>query len=489
MSLPTSGNKIVDFYMSFVRDMDDEKISTHMAECWLVDPVKTIAIIFNTRDRKNGKKEKLISIKAMKWLRDNKFNTYKKNTQTYVDKYGCWKDMVNIANKYTKDNVFEVEMIANQLRVDKLSLSDTNNSVSLCAKWAPSENDRSDRRYHLAKKVAKCLFQTDDLKKMEMYRKEYIAPLRKHIDILERHMASNDWGNITYENVPSVAMKRNNKLFEKHDSERFKQFLNKVKSGEQKINTCGILPHELVTYYLDDNNEYNEVIELQWKQIINDVKESGLMSNTIPIVDVSGSMFSDKGTVKPIQVSIALGLLISQCTSGSFANKMISFHEAPTIYNVTGTTLKEQVENVGKYLSAGMNTNFVAVFDLLINTGTMFNIPADNMPNRIICLSDMMFDVASTNNAIRENTLHDTIIEKYKNTPYSPPSFVYWNLSSGHGENFPIKSVSSNVAMVSGFSEQLLKVFMNNTVIDPERIVSEILKEYEPFVVIDEDDI
>lgn len=486
MTLSTSGSKIVDFYMSFVRDMDDETISNHMTDCWSVDPVKTVAIIFNTRDRKNGKKEKLISIKAMKWLRDNKFKTYKKNTQTYIDKYGCWKDIINIANKCSRENAFEVELIANQLRLDKLSLNDTNNNVSLCAKWAPSEKDRSDRRYHLAKKVAANLFETNSLKKMEMYRKEYIAPLRKHIDILERHMSSNDWKNIKYENVPSVAMKRNNKLFQKHDAERFERFLNKVKSGEHKINTSGILPHELVAYYINDN-EYNEVVELQWKQILENVKESGIMSNTIAIVDTSGSMFSDKGTVKPIYVSIALGLLISQCTSGSFANKMISFDATPTIYNVTGTTLKEQVENIQK-LQAGLNTNFEAVFDMLINTGTMFNIPTDNMPSRIICLSDMMFDEATTSNAICENTLHDAIIKKYENTPYSPPSFVYWNLSSEYGNNFPIKALSTNVAMVSGFSEQLLKVFMDNTVIEPEKIVAEILKDYEPFVVIDDDD-
>ena len=42
-------------------------------------------------------------------------------------------------------------------------------NISLCAKWAPSENDRNDSRKHFAKKIATIIFGKEDNKKMEKY--------------------------------------------------------------------------------------------------------------------------------------------------------------------------------------------------------------------------------------------------------------------------------------------------------------------------------
>jgi hypothetical protein len=90
----------------------------------------------------------------------------------------------------------------------------------------------------------------------------------------------------------------------------------------------------------------------------------------------------------------------------------------------------------------------------------------------------MQFDAASSSKYLQENTLHNYIFNKYSTTQYKPPKFIYWNLSSNHDTSFPVKSLSNNVAMISGFSEQLLKVFMNNDDFNPEKIVYEILEPY-----------
>jgi hypothetical protein len=71
----------------------------------------------------------------------------------------------------------------------------------------------------------------------------------------------------------------------------------KVRSGEAKINVTGILPHELANYYVNlrntqDEYEENETIELQWKSIVDNVKNSGILGNSLAIVDLSGSMFT-----------------------------------------------------------------------------------------------------------------------------------------------------------------------------------------------------
>jgi len=485
VALKTSGSVIVDFFMMFVRDASDEMIGKYMNECWKVSPVKTLAVVFNARDRASGKKEKKISNKAMIWLRRYKYKTYTKNVKNYIDKYGCWKDIAFISNR-VPDNDFEIMTISNQLQNDISMLDKEDSKVSLCAKWASSEKDKNNKRFKMAKNIASTIF-PNDTNRMEKYRKEVLVPLRKRIDILESYMTSNKWSEINYENVPSVAMKRNKKAFMKHDEQRYLEYIGQVASGNKKINVTGILPHELVNYYIQ-NNPLDETIELQWKQLLENIRSQGTLENTLAIVDTSGSMFDSRCSVAPIQVSIALGIIVAKCNNGPFKNKIISFHETPTVYDIKEETLYEQVKNMREKLPAGLSTNFEGVFDLLLNFGKMFNIQSDLMPSKIVCLSDMQFDEAS-NSDINEETLHETIIKKYEGSGYNPPKFIYWNLSSQKDETFPMKSTSDNVAMISGFSEQLLKSFMNNDSFDAEKIVYEILSEYEKFVIIDEDDI
>ena len=57
-SLKTTGSNIVDYFMMFSRDLDKKVNYEYLEKCWNDDPKKTVAIIFNGRDRVNGKKEK-----------------------------------------------------------------------------------------------------------------------------------------------------------------------------------------------------------------------------------------------------------------------------------------------------------------------------------------------------------------------------------------------------------------------------------------------
>jgi hypothetical protein len=157
----------------------------------------------------------------------------------------------------------------------------------------------------------------------------------------------------------------------------------------------------------------------------------------------------------------------------------------PSFFDVKGDTLFEQITYLLKKMDAGFNTNFEAVFDLLLNTGKLFHIPPENMPDKLIVFSDMQFDEASgESDRISESTLHDFIMQKYADTPYKPPKLIYWNLNATNDGTFPVKALSNDVAMISGFSEMLLKVFTNNDNLTPEAIVYEILRPYETEVEI-----
>jgi hypothetical protein len=547
VALDTSGNHIVDYFMMYTRTLTTEQNHQFLEKCWAINPQKTVAVIFNGRDRLKGKKEKTVSNQAMLWLRNNKPYTYMNNILTYVNKYGRWKDLLYICYENSGDGIihknYELTLFANKLREDLMDLkiqemrdeeavveaveaatTDVGdgvavadkpkkiNSVSLCAKWSPSENDRNDRRKQFAKNIATILYGKEDTKKMEKYRKEYLVPLRNKINIVETLMCNNEWDKINYEGVPGVASRRLHKAFSNHDSERYCEYLAKVRSGDAKINVAGILPHELANYYINlrntqDEFEENETIELQWKTIIDNIKNSGssgdILGNSLAIIDLSGSMFSASNGSIPAQVAIALGIITSQCCKGMFKNKFITFSENPELVSLIPdaeyaeyiekgtepslyTCFKSLVE-----VEFGFNTDFVKCCEMIIKYGKDNNICDEDMPKKLFIYTDMQFDEATSDN--NENNgievLYKTIVKMFKASDYTPPKFIFWNLNSSHKETFPVNCKTEGTAMISGFSEQLLKIFMTYDEFKPELIVEEILAPYLSEIFIDDTEI
>lgn len=536
VALDTSGNHIVDYFMMYSRTLAKEDNYQFLEKCWAINPQKTVAVIFNGRDRLKGKKEKTVSNQAMLWLREHKPYTYMNNILTYVNKYGRWKDLLYICYENQGDGIihknYELTLFANKLQDDLSELksehvnidaadadavpkktSKKTKSVSLCAKWSPSENDRNDKRKQFAKKIASILYGKEDSKKMEKYRKEYLVPLRKQINIVESLMCNNEWDKINYEGVPGVASRRLHNAFNNHDSERYCEYLAKVRSGEAKINVTGILPHELAGYYINirntqDEYEENETIELQWKTIVDNVKGSGILGNSLAIIDLSGSMFSASNGSIPAQVAISLGIITSQCCKGMFKNKFITFSENPQLVSLLPDDLYAEYTEKGIEPSLytcfkslvdvefGFNTDFVKCCKMIIEYGKEHNISDEDMPKKLFIYTDMQFDeaIAETDEAAAESerkscgieTLYKTIAKMFKASDYTPPKFIFWNLNSSHKESFPVNCKTEGTAMISGFSEQLLKIFMTYDEFKPELIVDEILAPYLPEIFIDD---
>jgi len=542
VALDTSGNHIVDYFMMYTRTLTKEQNHQFLEKCWAINPQKTVAVIFNGRDRLKGKKEKTVSNQAMLWLRNNKPYTYMNNILTYVNKYGRWKDLLYICYENSGDGIihknYELTLFANKLREDLMDLkiqemrdeeaatTDVGdvaavatdkpkkiNSVSLCAKWSPSENDRNDRRKQFAKKIATILYGKDDTKKMEKYRKEYLVPLRNKINIVETLMCNNEWDKINYEGVPGVASRRLHKAFSNHDSERYCEYLAKVRSGDAKINVAGILPHELANYYINlrntqDEFEENETIELQWKTIIDNIKNSSggssdILGNSLAIIDLSGSMFSASNGSIPAQVAIALGIITSQCCKGMFKNKFITFSENPELVSlIPDAEYAEYIEKGSEpslytcfkslvEVEFGFNTDFVKCCEMIIKYGKDNNICDEDMPKKLFIYTDMQFDEATSDNTENNGieVLYKTIVKMFKASDYTPPKFIFWNLNSSHKETFPVNCKTEGTAMISGFSEQLLKIFMTYDEFKPELIVEEILAPYLSEIFIDDTEI
>jgi hypothetical protein len=470
----TTNNPNLDLFIQLVRDVNKDQLINYLNKSWEQDKLKTVAIIFNSRDRLKGKKEKTVSNYCLIWLKEKDPVVYKANLETYINKYGCWKDVNYIINN-TKKNNFEYELFANQLKYDKACL-EMGQPISLCAKWAINPNEKN------VIKIVKHLFpQIKDYQ--QKYRKEYISPLRKKLDLVETKMCNKQWELIEYEKLPAKALSKYKKAFIKNDQEKYQEFLKNVAENKVKLKVTGLLPHEIVKKYIDLKSrsfkidEVDETLELEWKAFLNtfDGKE---FEGIIPIVDISGSMFNSAFQVKPIYVSVALGLLLAHINKDFLHNKVITFSKDPKFFTIEGETLSEKITSIMKS-PFGLNTDFIKVADMIIeNNLTSYK--------KIICFTDMQFDKsANENNETSDmKNSHTIFMNKFIEKGLNIPELIYWNLNGTYND-FPIDNTYENTSIISGFSEQLLNVILeNNDKITPEILMENILQPYYEHILI-----
>jgi hypothetical protein len=472
--LNTTSNANLDLFTQLVRGINKTDLINYLDKSWELSKIKTLAIIFNSRDRLKGKKEKEISNFCLLWLKHYHNEIYKKHILIYINEYGCWNDVNYIITK-TKIHNYEYKLFADQLKKDK-ELLENNENISLCAKWVISPGHKK------VIKIARHIF--PDIKNyQEKYRKEYIIPLRKKLDIIESKLCNKDWELIDYSKVPAKALSIYKKSFIKNDNEKYTEFLNDVANNKIKLKISGLLPHEIIKKYYDsDLSTVDETLELEWKAFVDIYRDKEEFNGIIPIVDVSGSMFDCSTSVKPIYVSIALGLLISELNSGYLHNKVMTFSRNPTFINIEGETLKDKIKSIST-APFGLNTNFLKVADLIIASSLL---DPTFYYKKIICLTDMQFDTANGVNGydndeteilMNSKNTHDIFISKFKNSGLDIPELIYWNLSSKYN-NFPIDMNYENTSIISGFSEQLLKVILNNDKINPLSLMEQVLEPY-----------
>ena len=133
------------------------------------------------------------------------------------------------------------------------------------------------------------------------------------------------------------------------------------------------------------------VAELQWQRIVDDLVKIGKLKNCLAICDVSGSMY---GTA--LDMSVALGLLVSELSEEPWKGKLITFSMRPQLQIIKGDSPWSKVESV-EWMHWDMNTDFQMVFDKILEVPKEGNLSEDKMIKRLFVFSDMEFDQASAN--------------------------------------------------------------------------------------------
>lgn len=438
----TFGSDLVAYFFKALRDANLEQLRGYLRNIWKDSPMDCIKVIFWTRDfrGKSGcKGERKVFLDAMTWLSEEHKEVFDK-LLIFVPEYGRWKDLFDLW-ELNKNKISDI--VIEQLKKDK----ESRKNVSLCAKWFPTEKSNLDKKYGIYNFIVEKMGITQ-----RKLRKEYLVPLRAKSEVVESIIP--EWDSINYSHVPAIAMKNLRNAFLKHDELRFQEYLRSVDRGEAKINTGTLYPYQMIEKYLEYDCVFDQTIEVMWKDFVEKVRSKGTLKNIIPVCDVSGSMIG-----LPMEVCISLGLLLSEINTGAFANKVITFHDVPTLFTIKGERLIDRVKSL-RDAPWGMNTNFQATIELLLqenNTKEQYT---------IVVFSDMQFDEADK----KYQTNHNAMLEKFVKVGIPFPRIIYWNLR-GNTIDFPTCSWDQNVALVSGFSANTFDLFLDTPVINPYLIV------------------
>lgn len=467
----TTGKELLDlnFAVASLRSMSDEEVAHRFKKAFCEDKILAMKWLFFARDVRQGLGERrLFRVVLADLVKSNPEMVIP--VINLIPSYGRFDDLwCLLDDEKAADVVYQ--LVDGQLAQDVTNVQ-LNKPISLLAKWLPSINASSAKTKAYGKKICKALRMTE---------REYrilLSGLRKYLDVVEVKMSDKNWSEIKYEAVPSRANLIYNNAFLRNDEERRRDYLGKLEKGETKINASTLFPHDVVHKYMDYNYLYpkDSTIEALWKALPDTVNGCG---NTIVVADGSGSMTTrvDKqSNVTALEVANALAIYFAEHSSGQFKDKYITFSERPQIVdfsNCNSLHAKLQKALVHNEIA---NTNIEGVFDLILTSAVNNHMSQEDLPANILIISDMEFDSCAVGSpvllendywgrprytcAYADQTLFDTIAQKYANAGYKMPRMIFWNVSS-RTRTIPVKENDLGVALVSGFSTNIAKMVMS----------------------------
>lgn len=483
--------------------------------------VDLFVMLMQTRDRESvGKGERKLFYQMLLHLHRTFPRTTRELLQ-YIPSFGYWKDvnqlLVSIDKSGNEETLLLREalkaMLRERLLQDKQALeTQAKGHISLCAKWAPREGSAF---HEIAKEMALLMF-PDKHKYMarKLYR-QLLAALNKQLNTVEVTLCAlpSQWATLNPAHIPAKCLKTHSQAFlmrskaagkrkwaedwpggldqfsdRKFCAEKFDEFAKLAVKDRRRARLHGakLMPHEMVKVYLGPRGYEEEpepILEAQWV----DLRESLLEEMTqqtkdeeapislgrmIPLVDVSGSMQGE-----PMEVAIALGILVSELTMPEFRDRVITFESSPRWFNLEqGASLFDKVTALSMAPWEG-STDLLKAVNLILQVAVENHLePAALEGITLVVLSDMQFDQATQPDpwynpnhcqTMTWQLCHEAIEKSFKSAglaskhkaPYPAPRIIFWNLRGGTG-NLPAAAQTPGVQMLSGFSANMLKLFM-----------------------------
>lgn len=426
----TSLNPLVDLFSmaGATRSKSQEEIEEILLPAFIENKELATKLVFWAGDIRGGAGERRFFKTALRFINKNYPEIYKANIEN-IPHYNRFDSLFQFSDKSTLNFV-------------KAELDRKN---GLAAKWMPREGKAN----HQA-------FLSEFLKHTGLSKKNYrklVAGLSKTV---EQDLSARRFSKVEYSKVPSVAFNKYRKAFKRNDETRFINFLESVEKGESKINAGAIFPHDIYKSVRTGGDERS--INAQWASLPNYLENSN--ERILPVCDVSGSMTCANGL--PMDISVSLGLYLSERNVGTFKDCFMSFSYNPNVYKVSGT-LTERLKQI-RTADWGHGTNLQATFRQILYVAQRHNVPEHEMPTMVLIISDMEFDSACS------QTNLDAIRQQYVQSGYELPKLVFWNVNSISNNNLPAKFNDDGVGLVSGASPAIIKSVLSGE-IQPEKIM------------------
>ena len=448
------------------RELDVNSIKRLISQALLEDKNTALKNILYLSDIREGQGERRFFNIAIDFLYTDYPNILEELIPL-IPEYGRWDYLYWIIekNNFSSPAKKALQLISTEWHkhVDK--------GDSLMFKWLKSPRTSSKRSRELASITRKYL---------QLSYEEYSSALskaRKNLDIVEKKMSRKQWTKINYPSVPSKASIIYRDAFLRHDQEGYTKYLEDVKNGVRKINTSVLTPVDILKRYNFDGSliqsyDYDETLELAWKNLPNyleDTKES-----ILPMVDVSGSMYGF-----PITAAVALGIYFSQRCNSEYKNKFLTFSRYPKLEKLEGNTLKDIINNMSR-AEWGTNTDITSAFNTILKTAIKYNMKQEDLPSKLLILSDMQFDRCTSGGDITSQKLAK---EAFKEAGYKLPELIFWNLNAEYG-NQPVKYNKSGTCLISGYNPVILKFLVDGKLESPLETMNRVLNS-ERYAIID----
>ncbi|KAB2609242.1 hypothetical protein D8674_012410 [Pyrus ussuriensis x Pyrus communis] len=240
-------------------------------------------------------------------------------------------------------------------------------------------------------------------------------------------------------------------------------YLEEVKADKSKIEPGALLPPQIMAF--EGHPNVGEVAELQWKTMVEEMKKQGKMKNCLAVCDNGIKFVRGKAT----EVLLALGLLVSELTQEPWNGKVVSWHS--TLQTIQGHDLKSKSEFVTM-------TDFEKAFNSILELAVNDNLLPEQMVKKVFVFNKQQFS-------------HERKFEA-KGYGDAVPHIVIWFMSDHCFDSEPEKIgmpwTQRGMTMLSGFSENLLKLLLENEgEIGPEHVMKAAISEekYQKLAVVD----
>ncbi len=376
----------------------------------------------------------------------------------YIPKYGRFDDIFVLMDTPCEQKM--LSMAKKQLDADIADMQ-CGKPISLLAKWLPSVNTSSPDKRELAKKICHAWGMSE-----KKYRK-MLAKLRSYIDVLEKRLCAMDY-TFDYAVQPAKAMLQYRSAFMRNDGTRYLAYLEKVAEGKVKMNTGTLYPYEIIRNFLTDDTHTEEEIralDVTW----NALPEIKNQTNSIAVVDGSGSMYWSQGSILPAHVALSLGMYFAEKCQGHFHNHFITFSYNPRLIEIQGQNIAEKLDYCMSFDECS-NTDLEKVFRLILDTAVQNHLPQSEMPENIYVISDMEFDTQCDNST----TLFRSMKKLYAENGYQLPTIIYWNVNCRNLQ-FPVTMNESGAVLVSGCSPSIFDMAVSGEYVTPYMMMRQVL--------------